>query len=203
MKKKTNTKRLSTIIILNLLVLFLATNICQAEEWSREGKVELFGSIQLMGGDEASDSGVTVEIEDPTVYGFGIGYNLSDHLNLNTDLLFGSADICAGMDVYGQTVQVEGDTNLFLWNVNLDYNILKGRFTPVATGGIGFVNFNGDFGGFEFSETNFSYNLGAGLRWDATDSLFLKAMYKWTWTEMQDIGDLLFTGATLSVGIAF
>ena len=142
----------------------MMSSVCSAQEWSRSGKKEIFGVLDLM----------DAEGEDLDFYGVGLGYNIDDHFNLNTDIVFGSV----------------GDWDLYWWHVNLDYNILEDRLTPVVSGGLGFV-FNA-WGG------EFAYNVGAGGRYDITDNIFVKAMYKFTW-----ISDVDVDGVYIGIGYMF
>jgi len=202
------TTKLSTITILCLLVFTVTTGLCSAQEWSRKGKTELFGTIQMLGGDEVDYSftdelPVTLDLDGGNIYGIGLGYNMTDHWNLNTDLLFGSAD--ADVKISGDKAGSE-KMDYILWDINLDYNIWKERFTPLVTGGIGFMDFGIDIGGNvgEVDEIDFSYNLGAGVRWDVRDDLLLKLIYKSTWTELHDAdGKQQFESFNLSVAYMY
>lgn len=197
MKRKVRTIR-SLTIALSLLAFVITPSVCKAQEWSRKGKGEIFGVIQTMSGDKTTFSGAyyeTGEMDDTTAYGFGFGWNLNDHLNLNTDLLFGFTDIT---QTRGATT-VTSDTDLFIWDINLDYNILKDRLTPMVTGGIGFIRFSGVV----YDEVGFSYNFGAGLRWDVRDNLSIKAMYRGTWTEWEYGDRMLLDGITVSIACMF
>jgi opacity protein-like surface antigen len=69
------------------------------------------------------------------------------------------------------------------WNDHL--NILKSRLTPLVTGGVGFIMLT-DNG---VSETDFSYNLGVGGRWDITASIALRVIYRSTWARLEDSDD--------------
>jgi opacity protein-like surface antigen len=203
------TSKLSTIAIISLLVFTMTASICSAQEWSRKGKTELFGMIQQMGSEEIKYSftdilPVTLDMDSATVYGIGYGYNMTDHWNINTDLLFGSADTDVKIvDTKAETV----DMDYVLWDINFDYNIWKSRFTPLVTGGIGIMDFGIDttaIGVEEVSESNFSYNLGAGVRWDVKDNLLLKVMYRSTWTEFDDANqDLQYDSFSLSVAYMY
>jgi opacity protein-like surface antigen len=202
------TTKLSKITILSFLIFTVTASICSAQERGRKGKSELFGAIQTMAGDTVEYSfqdrlPVTFDMDDTIVYGIGYGYNLTDHWNINTDLLFGTAD--TDVQVSRTTVETK-DMDYFLWNVNVDYNILKGRFTPLVTGGLGLMNFSikttSDVG--EVHESDFSCNLGAGFRWDVRDNIFLKVIYRATWTELDNAdNDQMFDGVSLSVAYMF
>ena len=201
------TTKLSTITIISLLIFTMTASLCSAEEWRRKGKTELFGTIQKMSSEEVKYPfthilPVTIDIESTTVYGVGYGQNLTDHWNVNTDLLFGSAD--ADVKIAGITAEnVEMD--YILWDINVDYNIFKSRLTPLVTGGIGFMDYSVNTratGIGEVNESNFSYNLGAGVRWDVMDNLLLKVIYRSTWTEFDD-NDQRLEGVSLSVAYMF
>ena len=75
----------------------------------------------------------------------------------------------------------------------------------MITGGIGFINFRGDWGpGFDFNETDFSYNVGGGFRWNITDHFLIKAIYKATWTKLEDAdSSFLLDGIAVSIGYTF
>jgi opacity protein-like surface antigen len=194
MKVIGHTTRPAGNIILTLTVFLMMVPICTAQDWSRKGKSEFFGVFQTMGGDTTTGLGITLEMSDFTLYGLGLGYNPTDHWNVNTNLLFGSTDI-TGTEL---GITVTDDCSIWGWDVNLDYNILKDRLTPLVSAGIGFFNLNS----FGASETDFSYKLGAGLRWDVTDNLSLKAMYNCTWTTMEDTDSALQLDG-FSFGIAY
>lgn len=195
---KVHTTKFSTIIILSLLAVVMTSAVCSAQEYSRKGQTELYGILQTMGGGKATTSGKNVGFDDTTVYGFGFGINITDHWNLNMDLLFGSTDLEPGGPLSTAT---SGDTSLWLWNINVDYNILSQRLTPLVTAGIGLFGMSGDFdNGASFSESNFSYNLGVGGRWDISDNLFLKAIYRITWHDLEGMDGPDFDGIMVSIG---
>lgn len=200
--------KLSNIIIF-LLVITISAGFCSAQEFSRKGKTEIFGTILRLGSDNADFSPpnlvpVTLDLNSATVYGIGYGYNFTDNWNLNTDILFGSSDM--DIEIAGITAGDE-EMEYVLWNVNLDYNILKGRLTPLVTGGLGIMNFSTNTkatGVGEIHESDISFNLGAGVRWDIKDNIMLKALYKATWTEIDDAdNDQRFDGVSFSVAYMF
>jgi len=200
------TTKLSTITIISLLVFTMTASLCSAQGWSRKGKTELFGTIQTMGSEKVEFSTdklpVKLDVDSTNIYGIGFGYNLSDHWNISTDLLFGSAD--TDVKVVDDKVET-ADMDYILWDINVDYNIWKSRFTPLVTGGIGIMDFAIDttaYGVGSQHESYFSYNLGAGLRWDIIDNLLLKAIYRYTWSEFAD-NDQNFDGVSLSVAYMF
>jgi opacity protein-like surface antigen len=199
MKNEDFRKKFSAVIFLVLLAALVTS--AGAQEFSRSGRLELFGIFQNMNGDTAefSDFGVRTKFDDCTLYGFGFGINLNDNFNLNTDFLFGTTDVDSTN--IGGSLIVSFDADLLFWDFNLDYNILKERLTPVLSAGIGVSTFS--YSSYE-EEADFSYNVGAGVRWDAADNLFIKAMYRWIWTELEFADDnLLFDGLSVSFGLMF
>ena len=207
------TTKLSNIAIVLLLIFTATASLCSAQEYSRKGKSELFGTIQQMSSEEVLYPfthilPVKLDIDSTTVYGIGYGHNLTDHWNINMDLLFGYADTDMKIvhDVIDVTVESE-EMDYILWDINADYNIFKSRFTPLVTGGIGFMDYSINTkttGVGEVNETNFSYNLGAGVRWDVKDNLMLKVIYRSTWTEFRDADeDQRYDGISFSVAYMF
>ena len=205
------TTKLWTITIISLLVFTMTASLSSAQDWSRKGKAELFGTLQTMGSEKVEFSypdalpdedmlPVTFDMDSTYVYGFGFGYNFSDHWNINTDMLFGSAD--TDVKIVDDTVET-ADMDYILWDINVDYNIWKSRFTPLITGGIGVMNISIDTttDAGNVHESNFSSNLGAGFRWDIEDNLLLKVIYRSTWTEVHN-GDNDQRYDSISVSVA-
>ncbi len=199
---KAGMKRMNvTILCMSLVALVMTSVVCDAQEWGRKGKGEIFALGQQMNGDTVTGLGMELKVDDTIVGGFGAGFNFDDHLNLNMDIFFGSTDLTAR----GFGAAARADTTLFGMDFNLDYNILRSRFTPVISGGIGFIDFRGDINRYYyFEETDFSYNLGAGFRWDVSDHFLIKGIYRATWTELEDTdGSIRLDGISVSIGYLF
>ncbi len=195
--KAQKTKNL-VAITLCILVSIFASEVCIAQDYSRQGKSEIFGMFQTWSGDTLDVDlglgyGESGTIGSSTLYGLGAGYNYTDNLNLNTDWLFGSQDWTLTIPSMGSATEKMSISN---WDINLDYNILKSRFTPLVTGGFGFCHISDDY---LASETDLSFNVGLGCRWDITDNIAIKALYRLTWVDIQDADMASFDGFTLSV----
>jgi len=202
MEKRITKIRVLITVFLGVLPLIISTAAI-AQEWTRAGKGEIFVLGQNMSGDTTTGLGIKLELDDTTVFGIGMGLN-GKHFNFNWDLFFGSTDIIGS----GAGPTLTADTDLLGMDFNLDYNILKSRFTPLITGGIGFINFSGTWrGGYRttiFDETDFSYNVGAGFRWDVTNHFLVKAVYRATWTKLEDTDNsILLDGIGVSIGYVF
>ncbi len=195
--------------MLGLLLPAVLTFVTRAEsapgEFSRAGKLELaaFGQ-SLTGGNTVSGFGGAASLKLDSGYGGGLalGYNLTDHFNVNTEIVGSALDV--KLNALG--VPLSPHATLLGWNVNLDYNILKSRFTPLITGGVGLTRIFGDFqvAGSEFAETDLSWGVGGGARWDITDRWFMRAVYRANWTLMKDTDSAPMTHTvTLGVGFKF
>jgi opacity protein-like surface antigen len=187
----TGVRRTVFAVMAQAVVLSVLSSVCVATEegekappaeeiWSRQGSLQLSGVVQMLGSDTVTAFHGTMrdKTDSTVVYGVALGGDFTDHFNLNTELLFGGAHDT--FTEYGMTT--EADSTIWLWNLNLDYNVLKGRLTPFVTGGIGFFGWSGE----GFAETNFSYNVGAGGRWDITKNISLRVFYRFLWTTVQD-----------------
>lgn len=198
--KSCNTKLLLITIVFLLLFCVVGATTSAAQEWSRSGRIEFYGMVQNMDGDSTSGLGVMMKLDSTSVIGLGYGTNFGDHVNLNMDIWMGSTSVTG--EALGVTVQ--GDTSLLGLDFNLDINLLPHRFTPVVTGGLGFINFSGDIEGYPFGEVDLSYNYGAGFRWDATDHLLFKIIYRFTKTQLEETDKaVMLDGAMLSIGYIF
>jgi opacity protein-like surface antigen len=187
------TKKFSAIIIVVIATLTITSSTCKAQRWSRSGKTELYVIGQHMREDSSMVEGSSVAktvVNETTSAGLGIGLNWDDHININTELLYGYTEEHWGPGGHNWGKE---DHKLWIWNLNLDYYFEKDRFTPLITGGIGAIHFDG------WDENEFSANLGLGVRWDASDNLFFKGVYRAIWTELKgtedemDLGGFMFT----------
>ena len=214
MRKSASQRRIRTSICLGVLALTAASSLCQADsdlwtgEYSRKAKWEVYAGGQYLAGDTAnfSDTGSLLKLDDAFTGGVGFGYHFLDYLSIDVELFGGPLRLTA-RDVFSSTIRID-DATLFGGNVNLNYNVLKRRFTPVITAGLGFRNYSAR----DLNETDPAANVGAGLRWDITDRFFIKAIGGVTWTELQNEnfynlftgqGSILIKSASLSVGYKF
>ena len=130
-------------------------------------------------------------------FGFGVGYNLNDYLELGVEFLSTRANYTLTSTPATGSEKYNGDLYTSSFNVNVTYNILKAPLTPYITGNIGstFIDSGIDdpsgatlpgcgydpFGWWSCTEIpatvsrrDANYGASAGLRYDFSRSVFMK-----------------------------
>jgi len=207
--------------VISLAGIFLVTQwLCIAAPSSgeehmrtRAGRWEIFLFGQEMDGDEAHETinGAKFDttVDDFTAVGLGAGYNVNDYFGIRLDAFGGSTDVKIETDLDF----LEEDTDISGINLNFDVHFFPGPFTPFVTAGIGVITLYEDFDDhhhhhsyyddYDYS-TSFSYNAGVGVRWDIRNHFFLKALYRSTWSELEDTDETLqFDGFSMFAGYLF
>jgi len=179
------------------------------EPLSRFNRMEVYGIGQYLHSDDIHFNGpfgdVPTKMDDTGLGGFGIAYHFSDFFSVRADFMFGNAtfNFNAPLDT-GGTIGIKQDAFINTGRFNLDYNIINRRLTPVITAGLGYQYLDTEidkappvnscywdpwwgyvcyYGHLHAYETDFTWNAGAGLRWNITDNLVVKAMGGATWLE--------------------
>jgi opacity protein-like surface antigen len=160
--------------IIATAVAFAAAS-ASAEDFHRSQKFETFAVGQWEGADK---SGI-LNFGKDFGGGLGVGYNLTDHFNVNVDAVFSKVSVGNGATIAPDTTHIRGCANL-------DYNIFQGPLTPFITGGIGVNNYDGSQGTFKLSKSELEYKVGAGLRWDINKVLFAKGLYRTAWSDIRN-----------------
>ena len=141
------------------------------------------------------------DFDSETMWGFGGGYNFSDMLFLRGEMTFGSPDYTMTWN----NARITGESWINKGSVNLDLNLLRNRpFSPFISGGIGYLYIdtgipNGPpqysiwwdyFWGPvvvgsqpTYTETYFTYNVAAGVRWDINDRMALRFVAATNWVD--------------------
>ena len=160
-----------------------------AEDFHRAHKFETFAVGQWTGSDKAG----VLHFGSDFGGGLGLGYNLNDHFNVNTDVVF------SRVKVADSTATFRTDANHIAAHVNLEAYLFQGPITPFLTGGLGVDDYDGSKG--TISKAALSYKVGAGLRWDINSTIFAKAMYRTAWADIQN--SERFHTVSLMLGIKF
>jgi opacity protein-like surface antigen len=180
-----------------------------APPYTRTAKTEIYGIGQYLHSDNITFNGpagdVKVKMDDTGLGGFGLAFHFNEFLAVHTDFMFGGATFSGNLPTEtGGTLHVKQDAFLQTGRFNVDYNIIKGRLTPFLTGGIGYQYLETELNHLppvgvcwwdpwwgwicdthnpHAWETDFTCNVGAGIRWSITDSLFIKATGGAQWLE--------------------
>jgi opacity protein-like surface antigen len=157
---------------------------------------EVFAIVQQMKGDKTKFDDQELKVADNTLVGFGAGLS-GENINLNMAFLFGSTELTS------ESIKLE--SKLFDVEANLDYVFFSGGISPLISAGIGSITFTDSFTGYEnLNETNFSYNIAAGLRAVLSDQILIKGLYKTTWTKIQDSDSAIqLNGISVLLGYIF
>lgn len=157
----------------------------------------------------AFEGGSTVQTKDALGFGLGVSYNINPHFNVGGEFLWVSQDYSATVPGAGGYT-ARGNVDIGSFMLNATWNILAGPVTPYLQAGIGSTtvdsniatgppaNYCGWWGFYYYcgtyvptaTETSFSYNAGAGIRWDFSREMFMRFGAQQQWTD--------FSGATTS-----
>jgi opacity protein-like surface antigen len=179
------------------------------ERFDRANKSEVYGIGQYLHSSDISYNGpggnVKVHMNDTGLGGFGFAYHINDFLSLRSDFMFGSATFSGDYPTQtGGTANIKQDAFIQTGRFNIDYNMINRRLTPILTAGIGYQYLQTELQNVppqticwwdpwwgwicETSsamawETDFTWNVGAGFRWNITDALFVKVMGGANWLQ--------------------
>lgn len=176
-------------------------NSYRAERW--EGSFRVIG---LQGQTVTGERGSSVDITDDIGFGFDMAYNHDEHLSLGFAMEWVETDFRTDTtsDANG-SFDGRGDLEITTMNLNGTWHFFDKALTPYVHGAVGatYLNTNvatgpsvpvcwydpwwGYYCGLDtptLSDTVFSYEAGAGLRLDMTDSAFLRAGYSQQWLDV-------------------
>jgi opacity protein-like surface antigen len=153
---------------------------------------------------EEFEGGSTLDIDSSTGFGFAIGWNWTEKVNLSWRFSLNKPDYTASIvpndpedpEKVPQVVsyKMSNYSNQF----NFTYNFLKGRFTPFVQAGVGWTKLDSNipagppdincwwdpWWGYicfddwkTYKTSQFTYSLGLGLRWDINGALFMRGSY--------------------------
>ncbi len=202
-----NVKRLAGVVALGALALQAVPALAQ-----EAGKQEVSVYAGALFGDDLTSqaiSGRVPKLDDSFTYGLRYGYNFTDQFALEASLGESPSKV---KNVNG------GDIDLDLTTLDVDavWNFRNGtQFTPYAFAGVGYAfadldrSILGTVGATPVSikdDDGFTANAGVGVRFQATDHLFLKAegRYRYLDKVVDRFDDSLNTvETTLGVGYQF
>lgn len=194
---------------------------------SRDGRYEASIVVPYqLGASESGENGESLDVKSAVGFGVALGWNWTEKLNLSYRFMLTKPKYEAVFipdDLLNQPVTIDYKMSLMSHQFNVAYNILERPFTPFVAAGIGWTKLdsnipNGlpqsacwwspwygyicttDWDTYETSE--FTYNVGVGVRWDFSDFLFTKAAYSREFLKV-DRGSLDFDYLTIEMGLLF
>ena len=183
------------------------------EYFDRTYKTEVYGIGQFLHSDDFDLRGpygnVNVKMDDTGLGGFGVAYHLNQFVSVEGEFMFGSATFSANIPTQApdgtvSSVHAKDDAFIQSSRFNITYNMINRRLTPIVTAGIGYQYLETElekappagycywdpwYGWVCFSDrphaytTDFTWNAGAGFRWNVTDNFFIKAVGGANWVD--------------------
>ena len=215
-------------IALACLAGLVAGQPAAAQSADRAGRWETRFGIVFQGASEADfKGGSTAEFESDTSFVAGAGYHYTDHLEFGLSLGFGTTDYRSDVagDEPGEVYRIKGEIESTTLILDATWNILAGPFTPFIVGGLGWnwVDTNiateppevgcwwDPWWGYvctSWQDTKsldgFTLQLGAGLRYDFSETIALHGSYRVSWIDFKEAkGTPDFDGFQLSFGWKF
>jgi opacity protein-like surface antigen len=162
-------------------------------------------------------NGSTIDVDSDTGLGFNMGYNFNEHFNLSLDISFNSQSydaVAIPVDdvsgIAGEPVNIHHNLDNDAFNFSFTYNITARTLTPFISGELGWTYLDSNISNSEvetvcwwdpwwgyictpyvstYSTTPFSYGIGAGLRWDVTHTMAIKASIDQRWLNVDGVND--------------
>jgi outer membrane protein assembly factor BamD len=171
-----------------------------------EGRIAVSTSTSA---DVDFEGGTTADIDTSTGFALGFAYHYTDRLQFGSTFTFDKKDYRAFVvtEDPADSFEVDGSLDSMTLMFDVAYNFLTGPLTPFVAGGIGWtwvdtnvVNAPPDvgcwwdpwYGYICFSSANtktingLAYELGAGLRYDFSDTLAADGSYRMRWVDFDN-----------------
>lgn len=194
---------------------------------SRDGRFETSVILAYQKGmDETSEGGSALEMDNTAGWGINIGWNWTAKWNFSYRLLLTKPNYLATLvleDPDALPLMLDNKMSKTSHQLNATYNFREKAFTPFVSAGIGWTKLDSNiitgppstgcwwdpwwgyicFADWDtFASSEFTYNLGLGLRWDINNAIFTRAAYNREFIKL-DNGTLNFDVAILEVGLMF
>ncbi len=210
--------------ILALLALSYSVD-SNAKYTKRDGKWE--SSFQLLNSlstDFDGKNGSGVEIDSDIGWGFSLGYNVNPHIVVNYQFSVTTPDYDATLtsEDGDRNLHIKREMDLYNSQFNVVYNLMTEQFTPFVQAGLGWSYLDSNvrkplsnsFCWYDpwlglvcdnntFSDTRFSYNVAAGVRYELNNNMFFRASYQQNWIDMSHSDDISIGMVSLEIGSIF
>lgn len=219
-------------IIILFVLLALSTSLHaqrfnkkQIQEGQRGGQWEATLLVQgSQGTSKEFDEGQSLDIDSSIGWGFTVGWNWTEKLNLAYKFTMNKPDYTAVIvpeDPEFPPQTVDYTMTKYAHQINLTYHFLKGPLTPYVQAGAGWTTLDSNiisqppatgcwwdpWWGYvctttwtTYDTTKFSYNAGLGLRWDINAAVFMRGAWNREFVST-DNGNLDFDTLTLEAGL--
>ena len=182
-----------------LLAVCISTSQAQipmaTEYFPRQNKFEVYGIGEYLHQTDAAEfnGGVKLRLDDTGMGGVGFAYHFNNFVSAHADFLFGPATFRVEDPIIGNYV-LGHDSYISSGKFNIDYNIINRRLTPFITAGIGYQYMYTSYDNYYYysyyDETDFTWNVAGGIRWNITDNFFIKVYGGAQWLTYQDANNI-------------
>lgn len=196
-------------------------------ESQRAGRWETTLGVFATSSESASGAnGSSIDVDTGYGLAFGVGYNFTQKLALRFDGAFLRADYDAILNTEDEgPVDISHRLTGFNGQINGVWNLLEGNFTPYLQAGIGWTYLDSNVSdgppstgcwwdpwwGYicapfysTYSDTNFSFNVGAGLRYEFGRGMFARGGWEQTHVDGNSGGaDPTFDAFRVEIGWLF
>jgi len=220
---------MSKMIFISCIVGLLASTLStdananyskRGEKWESTFKV-------VYGQDTTIDAqgGSSTYIKSDFGWGFTLGYNLNPHILLNWDFSSTTPSYKATLvPDSGPEVDINHKMDIYETQFNVVYNVLESSFTPYIQAGAGWSYIDSNIAsgppgavcwwdpwwgyvcnGYQstFNDTRFSYNVAAGIRYELSNYLTLKASYRQGFIDLSNSDDASIGSYHFEIGSIF
>ncbi len=216
--------------LIALATLLLAENIraqvVGSSAASRAGSWET--SFGLLVNDDISSSGPegsSLEIDQDLGLSFSLGYNITNTIAVRFDAAWLKPDYNAILNTENEgLLEINHELSVFSGHFNGVWNMLDGNVTPYAQVGVGWTYLDSNvidgppttgcwwdpWWGYicsnfysTYSDTNFSWNVGLGLRYDISRAMFLRGGLERRYLDSDNGADPEFDALRVELGWKF
>ncbi len=188
----------------------VSTVLAAGRESNRTETWEFTLPVRFYGGQTFDTGhGTSIDVNDDLGWGFGLGYNMTEKININMEFAWSSASYNATIgtnDAENEFATASGYLDMASTQFNLTYNFMASSFTPYVSAGVGWNWVDSNIpsgpsygtcwwdpwygyicGAYQstYSTSAFNYGLGAGLRFEPKSNVFLRLGLNDNW---QDFG---------------
>lgn len=166
------------------------------------------GAVNLFSTSSNGQNGSSVDLDDALGFQGGFDWYMTERMSIGFDMTIASPDYDAVL-VTEDNLVIEGsaESEIFTGQFNIAYNFIDGPLTPFAEASMGWTYFDSNivdsapvtgcwwdpWWGYicrefysTYNETEFSYGLAAGLRWDFGYNMFVKGTYRWLQVDVSE-----------------